>query len=286
MKLEYLYAQFGKADVRFPSGAQYNSTLDFQQIRIGLNRKVDWPGSKAGHRRRPDRYRIRSLGNPWPDHLSGSGLSGIPRALYRHQQPDPGAAVSGHLEQQPLSERPALGRRRGLLQSRTAAGLRFERHCRYRRIFQRRGAEVELPLPALQHLAAVCAPDLRVRRRAGGACQRAAAASGKVDVNRLTLQAGKFSVGDIFDGNAYAKDTRKDFINWSIWAPGAFDYAADKLGLTYGMTVGEPELVGGIVEGAGRPDRPVDEILAGVLGVSVAVKDVADQDCRPAASAC
>ena len=42
--------------------------------------------------------------------------------------------------------------------------------------------------------------------------------AGKVDVNRLTLQAGKFSVGDVFDGNSYAKDTRKDFINWSIWA--------------------------------------------------------------------
>jgi high affinity Mn2+ porin len=25
-------------------------------------------------------------------------------------------------------------------------------------------------------------------------------------------------------------------MNWSIWAPGAFDYAADKLGLTYGFT--------------------------------------------------
>ena len=41
---------------------------------------------------------------------------------------------------------------------------------------------------------------------------------------------------DIFDGNAYAKDTRKDFINWSMWAPGAFDYSADKVGLTYGAT--------------------------------------------------
>ncbi len=60
--------------------------------------------------------------------------------------------------------------------------------------------------------------------------------AGKVDVSRLTLQVGKFSVGDIFDGNSYAKDTRKDFMNWSMWAPGAFDYAADKLGLTYGAT--------------------------------------------------
>ena len=41
---------------------------------------------------------------------------------------------------------------------------------------------------------------------------------------------------DMFDGNAYAKDTRKDFINWSMWAPGAFDYSADKVGLTYGVT--------------------------------------------------
>jgi high affinity Mn2+ porin len=59
----------------------------------------------------------------------------------------------------------------------------------------------------------------------------------KVDVSRLTVQAGKFAVLDVFDGNAYAKDTRKDFMNWSMWAPGAFDYAADKLGLTYGATV-------------------------------------------------
>ena len=60
--------------------------------------------------------------------------------------------------------------------------------------------------------------------------------AGKVDVSRLTLQAGKFAVLDIFDGNAYAKDTRKDFMNWSMWAPGAFDYSADKVGLTYGAT--------------------------------------------------
>ena len=128
---------------------------------------------------RPDRSRIRPLGNPRPEHLSGTGLSGLSRALYRHQQPDACAAGAGHLEQQPLPQRPPLGRRRGLLQSRTAAGIWFERYRRRRRIYQRRGAEVELPLSALQHLAAVCAPDIRIRRRAGGACQRAATARGQ-----------------------------------------------------------------------------------------------------------
>src|SRR3954469_3478330 len=47
VRLEYLYSQFERANVRFPSGAQYNSTLDFQQLRIGLNRKIDWPGSSS-----------------------------------------------------------------------------------------------------------------------------------------------------------------------------------------------------------------------------------------------
>ena len=60
--------------------------------------------------------------------------------------------------------------------------------------------------------------------------------SEKVDVSRLTVQAGRFAVADVFDGNSYAKDTRKDFMNWAMWAPGAFDYSADKIGLTWGAT--------------------------------------------------
>jgi high affinity Mn2+ porin len=43
-------------------------------------------------------------------------------------------------------------------------------------------------------------------------------------------------VHDLFDTNDYAQDSRIDFMNWSIWASGAFDYAADRVGLTYGAT--------------------------------------------------
>jgi len=60
--------------------------------------------------------------------------------------------------------------------------------------------------------------------------------SGEKDVSRVTVQVGKFSVKDLFDGNDYAEDPRIDFLNWSIWASGAFDYPADKLGLTWGLT--------------------------------------------------
>ncbi len=51
VRLEYLYNQFERANVRFASGTQYASTLDFQSLRLGLNRKIDWPGSpKAAQR--------------------------------------------------------------------------------------------------------------------------------------------------------------------------------------------------------------------------------------------
>ncbi|MFO1081499.1 MAG: carbohydrate porin [Reyranellaceae bacterium] len=60
--------------------------------------------------------------------------------------------------------------------------------------------------------------------------------SGERDVDRVSFQLGKYSVKDLFDGNAYAEDPRNDFLNWSIWAAGAFDYPADRLGLSWGLT--------------------------------------------------
>ena len=60
--------------------------------------------------------------------------------------------------------------------------------------------------------------------------------SGSVTAKHLTLTAGKFSVTDIFDNNIYAHDPKNDFLNWSIIDMGAFDYAADAWGYTYGIS--------------------------------------------------
>lgn len=52
--------------------------------------------------------------------------------------------------------------------------------------------------------------------------------------DNLTITIGKFGVTDLFDSNGYAHDPRADFLNWSIIDSGAFDYAADAWGFTYG----------------------------------------------------
>jgi hypothetical protein len=56
-----------------------------------------------------------------------------------------------------------------------------------------------------------------------------------VDKNRFVLTAGNFSVLDVFDDNAYAKDPRTQFMNWSHWTYTAFDYAADARGFGWGV---------------------------------------------------
>ncbi len=55
------------------------------------------------------------------------------------------------------------------------------------------------------------------------------------DIERITVVAGKFALGDFFDGNRYAHDPRVDFFNWSLWAASAWDFPANLPGFTQGV---------------------------------------------------
>ncbi|MCX5796240.1 MAG: carbohydrate porin [Elusimicrobia bacterium] len=59
--------------------------------------------------------------------------------------------------------------------------------------------------------------------------------AGPAAAHRLMLQAGKFSVADNFDCNAYATDPRTQFMNWSLMSSGAWDFPADTRGYTWGL---------------------------------------------------
>jgi high affinity Mn2+ porin len=237
VRLEYLYSQFGNADIRFPSGTQYSSMLDFQSVRIGLNRKVDWPGSRTWT---PKTELTDPESDRWEIHGQTTYLpQGYPafRALYTGPNsltpaPQAQATWSNSLflnarlwEGGEVYYNPELLQGFGLSDTVGVAGFPSGE-----------AQKSNFPYPHYN------TSRLFLRQTFGFGGEQEELASGpqqlanKVDVSRLTLQAGKFAVLDVFDGNAYAKDTRKDFINWSMWAPGAFDYSADKLGLTYGAS--------------------------------------------------
>jgi high affinity Mn2+ porin len=233
-RLEYIYSRFGTADIRFPSATQYTSTLDFQSLRVGLNRKIDWPGSGN----------LTPLTDPESNRWEIHGQTTfLPQAYpaFRAPYSGPNSLTPAPQAQETWSNslylnarlwdggevyyNPELLQGFGLNDTVGVAGFPSGEaqksnfpypHYNTSRLFVRQtfgfgGEQEELASGPLQ-------------------------LAGKADVSRLTLQVGKFSVIDVFDGNSYAKDSRKDFMNWSIWAPGAFDYTADKLGLTYGAT--------------------------------------------------
>src|SRR5713226_8459492 len=61
--------------------------------------------------------------------------------------------------------------------------------------------------------------------------------AGSVDRRRWVLTVGNLSVLDLFDDNAYSHDPRTQFLNWSLMTHGAYDYAADARGYSWGTAL-------------------------------------------------
>jgi high affinity Mn2+ porin len=240
VRLEYLHSRFGDIDVVFPTGASYSSKTDLSLLRLALNRKFDWlhlDRTGAGTIEK----RVAADCVDWEIHGQTTYIhQGYPsfRALYTGANSlTPGAQAKetwtssafltarlwqgGEFYYNPelfqgfgLSDTTGLG---GFSNGEAQKSNFLYPHYNTSRLFLRQsfglGGEQETVESDYGQM------------------------SGKRDVSRLTVQVGKFAVHDVFDNNAYAQDSRADFLNWSLWAAGAFDYAADKVGLTYGAVV-------------------------------------------------
>lgn len=60
---------------------------------------------------------------------------------------------------------------------------------------------------------------------------------GVVDKRRVVLTLGNLAVTDVFDRNAYAGDARTRFLNWTFLTYGAYDFAADARGYSWGLAL-------------------------------------------------
>ena len=237
-RIEYLYSRFGETNIFFPSGTRYQSSFDISAVRLRLSRKLGASETDAlaaradtssaitpnwefhsqftyiqqGYGRFRSPYVGENSFTPWPQ-TRNTATAGIYLGLRLWKGGE-------------LYYNPELLQGFGLHDTTGAAGYPNGEaqksnfpypHYNTSRLFLRQtfglGGEQETLESGPNQL------------------------SGKVDVSRVTVQIGKFAIADVFDGNSYARDTRKDFMNWSVWAAGAFDYSADKVGLTYGSMV-------------------------------------------------
>lgn len=236
-RLEYLYSRFGSADIHFAQGPTYQSAIDFQSLRVGLNRHIDWTPQNAPARAKSlwetesDRWEIHGqstyLGQGYPSFRAAyTGANSLTPASQYQATWSNGLYLNARLwDGGEVYYNPEL-----------LQGFGFNNTVGLAGFSNGEAQKSNFPYPHYN----TSRLFLRQTFGLGGEQEQLASAPGqmasKVDVSRLTVQLGKFAVTDVFDGNAYAKDPRSDFMNWSMWAPGAFDYAADKVGLAYGAT--------------------------------------------------
>lgn len=236
-RLEYLYRKFEDVSITFPSGVNYASTLDYQTIRIGLNRKIDWPGMPSYN---PKSSVTDTESDRWEIHGQSTFIAqGYPS--FRAPYSGPNSLTPAPQYQETWSNSLYLNARLWdggeiYFNPELLQGFGFNNTTGAGGFPNGEAQKSGFPYPHFNP------SRLFVRHTFGFGGEQEELASGqfqlagKADISRLTIQAGKFSVVDVFDGNSYAHDPRKDFMNWSIWASGAFDYGADKLGLGYGAT--------------------------------------------------
>lgn len=236
-RLEYLYRKFEDVSITFPSGVNYASTLDYQTIRLGLNRKIDWPGMPSYN---PKSSVFDTESDRWEIHGQSTFIAqGYPS--FRAPYSGPNSLTPAPQYQETWSNSLYLNARLWeggeiYFNPELLQGFGFNNTTGAGGFPNGEAQKSGFPYPHFNP------SRLFVRHTFGFGGEQEELASGqfqlagKADISRLTIQAGKFSVVDVFDGNSYAHDPRKDFMNWSIWASGAFDYGADKLGLGYGAT--------------------------------------------------
>jgi high affinity Mn2+ porin len=233
-RLEYLYTNLGLTGFLFASGARYDSQYDFHRFRVALNYRFDNSDDKALHERNEQRAPLS-----WEIHGQTTFIfQGYPpfNAPYDGPQSLPGGGLSRQTwtsgaflgvrlwKGGELYYNPELLQGFGLADTTGAGGFP-----------NGEAQKSNFPFPRYN------TSRLFLRQEFGLGGEREKVESdygqlaGEKDISRITLQVGKFAVHDLFDTNDYANDSRIDFLNWSIWASGAFDYGADRVGLTYGI---------------------------------------------------
>jgi high affinity Mn2+ porin len=238
-RLEYLYDNFGKAAVTMPSGARSESTFDTHTLRLGLN----WHLGRTG----ADALPFNSHGQPvieaanWNVHgqytFVGQGYPSFrspyegAKSLAGSQQFQNTQSATAYVglrlwEGAEFYINPELMQGFGLSEVSGIAGFT-----------NGEAQKSNFPAPRFN----VARIFLRQTFGLGGEQETISDGpnqlTGKQDVSRITVTAGKFAVTDAFNGNVYANDPRTTFLNWNIYGGGSYDWTMDKLSWTWGTFV-------------------------------------------------
>jgi high affinity Mn2+ porin len=252
-RLEYLFTDYASQSASFPAGAQrFTSDLSVHTLRIGLDYKLGRDGIDPQiFTKGPE-----ALDFGWfilhgqttfieqyapPFRAPYHGTNSLDRNAGRETWDVMFSAGFKLWQGAEFWIDPELGQGFGLSNTEGVAG--FVSGAAFKV-----GASV--PYPRIQRAFVRQTIDLGGETKKVEADQNQFAGSQTAD--RLVITAGKFSISDVFDTNKYAQNPRKDFMNWALIDAGAFDYAGDAWGYTYGASIewyqGDWTLRGGLFD--------------------------------------
>jgi high affinity Mn2+ porin len=235
-RLEYLYDQFGNISATFPSGTRYESSFSLHTLRLGLNRKLGSTGNTAAVDKYAEAWPISS--GDWNVHgqttIIGQGYPSF-RSPYQGQNSLQGSKQFKNT----LSATAFLGLRlpegtEFYLNPELMQGSGLSETFGLGGFSNGEAQKSGFPVPR----ANIARVFLRHSFGLGGEQETIEDGpnqlAGKQDISRITVVAGKVSVIDFFEGNTYAHDPRRDFLNWNMYCCGSYDLTMDKVGYTWG----------------------------------------------------
>lgn len=233
-RAEYLYTNLTLGGFLFGSSpARLDSQYDLHQVRFGLNYHFGQAddGKKKENDRGPGSWELHGQfafvfqGYP-PFAAPYDGANSLPAGGQSRQTATASAALGIRLWQgAEFYYNPELLQGYGLAQTTGAGG------------FVNGDAQRNFPYPQYS------TSRLFLRQTFGlsGVTEKVESDFGQLagerDTSRITVQAGRFGVQDVFDNNSYAGDPRVDFLNFALWSSASYDYPANSVGFTWGVSV-------------------------------------------------
>ncbi len=235
-RIEYLYDRFGTVAGAFPSGTGYQSVFDIQTLRLGLDRKLG--SADAG-------TPANAGSDPWPIAPGSWNVHGqftfIEQGYPAFRSPYEGAnSLSGASQAKDTASAttfigfrpwdgtdiyvsPEITQGFGLSDTLGVAGFP-----------NTEAQKASFPMPRFNLARVYVQQTFGLGGEQETIGDGPSQIAGKEDISRITIIAGKLSVTDFFDNNAYAHDGRTQFFNWQLYCCGAYDWTMDQISYTWG----------------------------------------------------
>ena len=235
-RIEYLNDRFRTVAGVFPSGTSYQSVFDIQTLRLGLNYKLDAAAADTPAHASSDPWPIAP--DAWNVHgqftFVGQGYPAFP-SPYQGQNSLSGAnqaketvSATAFIGFRPwdgtdIYVNPEITQGFGLSDTLGVAGFP-----------NMEAQKASFPMPRADLARVYVQQTFGLGGEQETIADGPNQIAGKEDISRLTVIAGKLSVTDFFDNNAYAHDGRTQFFNWNINCCGSYDWTMDQISYTWG----------------------------------------------------